>query len=70
LLQALIGGTAGVVGTLLYRSTEGAMAVGIYLSFLALICALCIRFHLSRLDAANGTNGTYFRMSELVSGRT
>jgi hypothetical protein len=56
-----------VVGTLLYRSTEGAMAVGIYLSLLALTCALCIRFHLSRLHAANGT---YFRMSEQVSGST
>ena len=52
--QALIGGTAGVVGTLLYRGTGGAMAIGIYVSVLALSSALCIRVHWLRLHAHAG----------------
>jgi hypothetical protein len=42
--QAIFGGTAGVAGTLLFRTAGGA-SVGVYVSVLALVSAFAIRRH-------------------------
>ena len=53
--QALFGGTAGIIGTLLFRSTGGALAVGLYVAALAFVSLTAVRFHALRQRAGHDT---------------